>query len=761
MTKKKKKSGQKLTAKNLQIELLKFLLTQPKKQFAPRQLAGILHIDNNKDSIEHALHQLTQAGSVREFKQNKFGVALDHLTVEEDVADKPAKTAREKPMKTKAQRFQPTARQQKTVEGRVDMTRTGAAYIVTDQLDADVFVAPRYVNGALNGDQVSVLLFPQKPRRGKSADRRPEGEVLKVLKRANEFFIGTLRKSRKYAMLLPDNPNMPVDIYIPLEACGDAKDGEKVVARVTDWQDGKGRVPIGQVTQTLGAVGGNDFEMKKILINAGFELIHSEEALAEADRIPMTVPSQEIERRRDFRDVLTFTIDPEDAKDFDDALSIRKLENGNLEVGIHIADVTHYLKPDTPLDREAFRRSTSVYLVDRVNPMLPEKLSNHLCSLVPYEDRLTFSAVFEFNSRDSVVSRWFGKTVIHSDKRFTYEEAQSILDDQPGEGLQQLRNFRDLDWAVRSMARIARTMRKAREKEGAIGFESDEVRFRLAEDGTPIEAYVKDRIETNLLIEDFMLLANKEVALFIDRKAASEREIPFVYRVHDLPDMEKVQELARFAREMGHPMKVSTPKQIAQSYNHLMKAARKDERLKLLEPLAIRTMAKAVYSTSNIGHYGLGFSHYSHFTSPIRRYADVLAHRLLERNLDGRTYRMDKSKLEEQCKHVSSQEKKAADAERESIKYKQAELMRRHLGETFEGYVSGMIERGFFVELPDSLAEGLVDFRYLDDTYILEEGGLSAKGRRYKNVIKMGDKVRIRITGVDLQKRQIEMELVE
>ncbi|MFN0015670.1 MAG: ribonuclease R [Saprospiraceae bacterium] len=757
MTKKKKAGGKKLTAQNLQIEILKFLLTQPKKQFAPAQLAGILHIENNRDSVEHALYQLVQAGSVSEQKDGKFGIALERLTTPEARAEKQPKPTVEK--KSLLQR-RSAVTQQKVVEGRVDMTRTGAAYIVTDSLDTDVYIAQRYLSGALNGDTVSVLLFPAQPRFRGRTERKPEGEVLKVLKRANEFFIGTLRQSRKYALVLPDNPNMPVDIYVPLEACADARDGEKVVVRITDWQEGKGRVPLGKVTQRLGEAGGNDFEMKKILINAGFELNHSDEAMTEAEAIPATVSPQEIERRRDFRDVLTFTIDPEDAKDFDDALSIQQLENGNLEVGIHIADVTHYLKPGTPLDEEAFRRSTSVYLVDRVNPMLPEKLSNNLCSLVPYADRLTFSAVFVFDAKNKIVSRWFGKTVIHSAKRFAYEEAQTILDGQPADGLRQLEIFPQLDWAVKTLDRLAKVMRRDRERNGAIGFDTEEVRFRLDENGSPIEAYVKERKDAHLLIEDFMLLANKEVALLMEQKGEGQQEIPFIYRIHDLPNMDKVADFARFAYEMGHPMKVDTPKQIAESYNALMRAAQKDERLKVLEPLAIRTMAKAVYSAKNIGHYGLGFSHYAHFTSPIRRYSDVLAHRLLERNLDGRAFRMDKSKLEEQCKHISNQEKKAADAERESIKFKQAELLRKHVGEVFEGYVSGMIERGFFVELPGSLAEGMVEFRHLDDAYHLEEGNLRAKGRRYGRVIKMGDKVRVRITAVDLAKRQIEMDMI-
>lgn len=779
MTKKKKFGGKKLTAQQLQIEILKFLLGHPKKQFSPQQITEQLRVENNNDSAEHALRQLLEVGSVAEFSLNRFGIALSKLTSapveEEEATEKPYKNREERNRedRSRVEKYKsPASKTRKVIEGRVDMTRTGAAYIVSELLDTDVYVSPKYVNGALNGDTVQVLLFPAPPqRRSGQPMRKPEGEVLQVLKRANEFFLGTLRISRKYALFLPDNPNIQTDIYVPLEACSDARDGDKVVIRVTDWQEGKGRVPIGKVTQVLGNVTGNDFEMKRILINQGFQLQHSEEAEAEAARIPETISPQEIERRRDFRDVLTFTIDPEDAKDFDDALSIQTLENGHLEIGVHIADVTHYLIPDSAIDKEAFERSTSVYLVDRCNPMLPEKLSNNLCSLVPEQDRLTFSAVFTFDEKDKLVKRWFGKTVIYSDKRFSYEQAQTILENKPSPELKAHPLFEQLDWALKNLDRIAKKMRKEREKNGAISFETDEVRFRLAEDGTPLEAYVKERKDAHLLIEDFMLLANKEVALYMQPPAQprsakqpaihSGAEIPFIFRIHDLPDMSKVADFARFAAELGHPIKVDTPQQIAKSFNELMHAARKDERLKLLEPLAIRTMAKAVYSADNIGHYGLGFSHYSHFTSPIRRYSDVLAHRILERNLDGKTYRVDKSKLEEQCKHISNQERKAADAERESIKYKQAEFVKNHIGETFEGVVSGMIERGFFVELKDSKAEGLVEFKYLDDVYTLEEGNLRAKGRRYKNEIKMGDKLMVRIAAVDLQKRQIEMELVE
>ena len=805
MTKKKKHSGKKLTAQELQIEILKFLLGHPKKSFAPRQITDQLRIENNRDSAEHALLQLVQAGSVAQFADNKFGIALGRLTIE----DKPQassghrepSTAHREPSTTRrapstihrepstVHREPSTVHREpstvnrppstrKIVEGRVDMTRTGAAYIVSELMDTDVYVPPKYVNGALNGDIVRVMLFAPAPFRGgrrnvPTTQRKPEGEVLEVLKRANEFFIGTIRLNRKYALFIPDNPNVPTDIFIPIEAIHDAKDGDKAVVKVTDWQEGKGRVPVGKVTQVLGKIGGHELEMNKILINAGFQLSHSEEAELEAARIPDTISPQEIERRRDFRDILTFTIDPEDAKDFDDALSIRELENGNLEIGIHIADVTHYLKPDSALDREAFERSTSVYLVDRCNPMLPEKLSNNLCSLVPEQDRLTFSAVFAFDPKDKIVSRWFGKTVIHSAKRFSYEEAQTILDKKPSEELQNHPRFDELEWALKNLQRLASKMRKEREKNGAIGFETDEVRFRLAPDGTPLEAYVKERKEAHLLIEDFMLLANKEVALYMQPPLKAKKEdtpesvargsaiVPFIFRIHDLPDMSKIADFARFALELGVQMKVDTPKQIAQSFNELMKRARTDDRLKVLEPLAIRCMAKAVYSPNNIGHYGLGFTHYAHFTSPIRRYSDVLAHRILERNLDGKTYRVDPSKLEEQCKHISNQERKAAEAERESTKYKQAEFMSTRIGETFDGVISGIIERGFFVELAGSKAEGLVDFKYLDDTYTLEDGNLRATGRRYKKSYKMGDRIKVKIAAVDLAKRQVEMELVD
>ncbi len=750
--------GRKLTAQALQVAILQYLLAHPKKALTARQIGVDLKLDNNKDAIEHAIARLVMAGSVTPYPNDKFGVALDRLTLQERPAPKPGRGA-DQTVKKEQQR---SKRAPDTfITGKVDMTRTGAAYVVTDDMDSDVYVSPRYVNNALNGDLVRVLLFQRSPQRRGGPARKPEGEIVEVLHREQDHFIGTLQMGKKHAVLVVDNMYMHTDLYVPLESTAGALHGDTVVVRVTDWQEGKGRMPMAKVTKNLGRAGGNDFEMNKILINAGFELEPSPEALAEAGNIPAAIPDQEIARRRDFRDVLTFTIDPEDARDFDDALSYRTLETGHTEVGIHIADVTYYLKPGSHMDKEAFKRSTSVYLVDRVCPMLPEQLSNNLCSLVPEEDRLTFSVVVEFDAQDRVVKRWFGRTVIHSDKRLTYEEAQSILEKKPFKHLQELPTLEAMTQALLHLGRLSKAMRKRREKNGSINFDSEEVRFRLAEDGTPLEAFVKERKDAHLLIEDFMLLANQEVAVFVDALGASSQEVPFIYRVHDLPNMEKVAEFARFAYALGHPMKTDTPKQIAASFNSLMHAAEKDERLKPLMPLAIRTMAKAIYDVRNIGHYGLGFSHYAHFTSPIRRYSDVLAHRILERNLDGKMWRMDADKLSEQCKHISSQERKAADAERESVKLKQAEYLSTRIGQVYTGIVSGFIDRGFFVELPDTRAEGLVSFRDLDDLYALDESGLRAKGKRFGKTVQIGDRVDVRIASVDLHKRQIDMEWIE
>lgn len=727
MTKKRRTTskikGQKLTTKQLQYEILKILRRNPKKRYNPKQLIRKMKVQNNKDAVQFALDKLVESQKVVNLGDYKYK------------------------FETRSPSDSPTdnGNNRQTVTGRVDMTRMGSAYIIIDGQDQDVHVAAKYMHGALNGDIVKIRTWYPRGR------RKPEGEVMEVVERSQAHFMGTYWEYPKYALVTPDGP-VPMDILVDKENNRGAKDGEKVVVKVTEWPEGKQQHPIGIITSVLGQAGSSDIEMKSILINTGFQLDFPEEVVQQSEAIPLEIDPQEIARRRDMREILTFTIDPDTAKDFDDALSYRKLENGNTEVGVHIADVTHYVHENSPLDKEAFDRSTSVYLVDRVLPMLPEKLSNGVCSLRPNEDKLVFSAIFEFDKNTQVVKRWFGKAVIHSNRRFAYEEAQEVLDGKSEELADELHDLN----------RIAKVLKKRRFKQGSINFETDEVKFRLAEDGTPIDVYIKERKDAHMLIEDFMLLANREVATFINRKSKDlQKEIPFVYRIHDLPDLDKAAEIARFAAELGFDMDVSSPEVLARSYNKLQKAAETDHALKLLQPLAIRTMAKAEYSTENIGHYGLGFDYYSHFTSPIRRYSDVLAHRLLERNLDDHTFIANKMELEEQCKHISRQERKAVEAERESIKYKQVEFIEKHVGEEFDGIVSGFSDRGVFIELEGNHCEGMVNFNTMEETFELADSRLFMLGKRSGIRVKMGDKVRVKIIEADLTRRRIDMGWID
>ncbi len=709
------KKERKFSASELQREVLRLFKENPKKQFNPKQIANKLQLGNSKDAVAHALGKLTEAGHLKPLGDFKFK------------------------LKEAAARFLP----KKTLTGYVDMTRTGAAYIECEGHEQDVYVSAKGLGSALHGDLVELSVWTPRGR------RKPEGEVMKIIERASDVFVGTIHLRGKQAVVVPSNPQVAMDIYVDLADTKEAEHGDRVIVKITQWHKTPSQHPRGVVTTLLGAEG-SDLEMKVILIGKGFQLDFPEEVVTESEAISDLIPASEIQLRRDFRDVTTFTIDPEDAKDFDDALSYRVLENGNIEVGVHIADVTHYLKTGTELDKEAYKRSTSVYLVDRVLPMLPERLSNNLCSLRPNEDKLTFSAVFEFNEKDQLVNRWFGKTIIHSDRRFSYEQAQTGLETVEGDFAEELK----------ILNRIAHKLRKDRFKNGAIDFDTEEVRFRLDANGVPTEVFVKERKDAHMLIEDFMLLANKEVAIFINKKMENQAEIPFVYRIHDYPNDEKVKELSLFAKELGFQMRINTPQEIAASFNRLAEATDENEAFKLLMPLAIRTMAKAEYSTENIGHYGLAFDFYSHFTSPIRRYSDVLAHRILFENLGESTFRADKSRLQEQCKHISLQERKAMEAERESIKYKQVEFMQKHVGEVFDGLVSGIIERGIFVELLESKCEGMVGFDTLNEPFDVADGRLRAKGIRSGRVFKMGDHVKVLILQTNLAKRQIEMELV-
>lgn len=720
---KKKIKGQKLTARQLQGEVFRLFKRNPKKRYNPKQIARKLKIDNNRDSIEFAVQKLMERAKIVEVGDYKFQLSHD---------EKPSENATT------------SGGDRRQYEGIVDMTRAGSAFIVCEGLEEDVFIHARKLNGALNGDKVKIeAWFP----RGR---KKAEGVVTDVITRNTDFFIGTLKRSKKYAFVVPDKENMPVDIYVDLQNINEARDGEKVVVRITEWHEGNDRSPEGIITSVLGKPGSNDIEMKSILINNGFELDFPDEVIEESEDLRSDIPIAEINLRRDMRKVTTFTIDPDTAKDFDDALSLEYMDDESFEIGVHIADVSHYVKAGSALDGEAYKRSTSVYLVDRVLPMLPERLSNELCSLRPNEDKCTFSAVFTFDKNDKLTKSWFGKTVIHSDHRFAYEGAQEVMTSGEGDYAEELKKLNTL----------AKKLRKKRFKNGSIDFDAEEVKFRLDEEGKPIEAYVKKRIDAHMLIEEFMLLANKGVAKFINEKSKG-LEIPFVYRIHDEPDADKVADLAKFAKEMGIILDVSTPEKLAAAYNQLTEEAKTNDAVKLLEPIAIRTMSKAVYSTENIGHYGLGFSFYSHFTSPIRRYSDVLAHRILEQNLGDRTLRVKKEPLEEKCRHISSQERKATAAERESIKYKQVEFIKDHIGEDYEAIVSGIIDRGIFVEIKANKCEGMVGFETMSEPFDVPENRLKATGKRTGKTYKMGDTVWIRVTGADLRRRRIEMSLID
>jgi len=718
---KKPSKSQKTKENKIELEkkILNLLESKPKKTFTANQIAKKFKLPHLVAEVEAYLSKLKKESKAYEPDDGKFRLDRFYFITQKKNPEGAVFT------------------------GRVDMTRTGSAYIITDQLDNDIYVSSRKVNNALNGDTVEVKIFTG----GRKTN--PSGEVIKVIKRHTKEFIGTVYEAGNRLFVGSDNSGNPFDIWLRDEEVDKVESGDKVIAEVISWPERPGHFPIGKVVEKLGKQGSDDIEMKAILLKNGFKLNFPAEVLQEVEKVGDVLTEEDLLGRADLRHLDSFTIDPIDAKDFDDALSFRHLENGNREIGVHIADVTHYVREGSALDKEAFERSTSVYLVDRVLPMLPEKLSNNLCSLRPNVDRLAFTALFELDSNSKVVRRWFGKSVIHSKRRFTYEEAQEIMDRQEGD-------FVD---ALLELNRIAGILRDRRFRSGSINFETDEVRFELDKDGYPIEIFVKERKPVHMLVEDFMLLANREVGAFISEKK-SGAPIPFVYRVHDLPDPMKIADFALFAKELGFSFNLSTPQKIAQSFNRLSESAKTNAALEVLQPLAIRSMAKAIYTTENIGHYGLGFEYYSHFTSPIRRYSDVLAHRILEKNINS-TYRMDKEVLESKCQHISIMERHAMSAERESIKYKQVEFLQKRAGEEFDGYVTGMIERGIFVELEHILCEGLISFDSMDDYYEMTGHRLAARGRKSGRIIKMGDRIRVRLLDTNLNRRQIELELIK
>lgn len=629
--------------------------------------------------------------------------------------------------------------------GRVDMKSTGKAYVTPEKGGEDVFISANNTGQALHEDLVKVYLFPQRK------NHKTEGQIVEVLERKKTDYVGVISISKQFGFLAPDSSKMPVEIFVPKEALNQAKNGQKVIVRITQWPEGS-KNPFGEVIKVLGMPGDNNVEMQSILAEYNFPLQFPQAVEEEVNKIKPEISADEIAKRRDYRNILTITVDPADAKDFDDALSLRKLENGNWEVGVHIADVAHYVREGSPTDAEAQDRGTSIYLVDRTIPMLPERLSNDLCSLRPDEEKLCFAAVFEMNEKAIVLNEWIGKTVIKSARRYAYEEVQAIIEGGEGQYKEE----------VLVLHQLASRLREQRMKAGSINFHSEEVKFILDENGKPIDTYVKVQQESHMLIEDFMLLANRTVAEKIGKPQGRKKVKTFVYRIHDEPNPEKLNTFLQFIGKLGYSMNISSRQRLVKSYNDLFKAVEGKGEKNLVETIAIRTMAKAEYSTQNIGHYGLAFKFYTHFTSPIRRYPDLIAHRLLERYLIENKDSVSADSLEPVCKHASEMERRAADMERESIKYKQAEYLSDKVGKVFEGLISGVSKWGIFVELKQSKCEGMVRYSEMPgDYYYLDEDNYRVIGQSHGKMYRLGDPVTVQVKNVDLARKKLDFIILD
>lgn len=635
------------------------------------------------------------------------------------------------------------------ISGRLSMNSSASAYLVNNDLPKDIYISKNNTNKALHLDEVVVKVI-------EGNGRSIEGEVVEITSRFRTEFVGTIQVSKNYAFFVPDSNKLPIDFYVASSKTLGAKDGQKVVVRLIEWKE-KSKNPNGEVIRVIGDAGEHETEIHSILEEYGLPYDFDGDVIAEAEAISEIIPQAEIDKRRDMRDVLTFTIDPADAKDFDDALSVQWID-GVLEVGVHIADVSHYLRPDTQLDKEAYARGTSVYLVDRCIPMLPERLSNGLCSLRPNEDKLCFSAVFKLDQNGHVVDEWYGRTVIHSNHRFTYEEAQEIIEkgfaaawdivnDEPP--------VHDLINAIVHLDKIAKKMRQQRLNKGSISFDKQEIRFKLDENNKPVDIIFKIGKDSNKLIEEYMLLANRHVAKFIN-----DKKLPMINRAHDKPNFDKLNKLKDFIKQFGYDIKTEDPIDIRRTLNQLLIDVRGTAEEDMINNLVVRTMQKADYGVVNIGHYGLGFKDYTHFTSPIRRYPDVMVHRLLARYLEDKPS-PKVEKLSSKCTYLSEREKKAQKAERDSVKYMQCVYMTERIGKVYDGVVNAITDYGLFVEIIESKCEGFIRLSDIGgDTYTADTANYQIKGFNKGEVIRLGDRVKIVVKGVDVEKKTIDFTLI-
>ncbi|MDG1110580.1 MAG: ribonuclease R [Polaribacter sp.] len=738
MTRKKKKIYKKKgnVVKDLTKNIFRILNEDTSKSYNYKQISSKLSISDTdgKTQIIKRLAELTGTQKIVEVDRGKFKMNQDR----------------------------------KYTTGTLDITSNGNGYFISDDYEDDIFIPNSNLGKGLHNDKVKAYVFK------KRNSKKYEADVVEVLERAKTQFVGVLQKNKNFGFVVPDNNKMYADIFISENKMNGAEDGDKVQATISDWP-AKSKNPFGEITAVLGKPGEHNTEMHSILLEYDLPYEFPTEVEQEADNLSIEITKEEIGKRRDMRKDLTFTIDPKDAKDFDDALSFTKLENGNFEIGIHIADVSHYLTPKTILDDEAFERATSVYLVDRVVPMLPEKLSNGVCSLRPHEEKLTFSAVFEINPKAQLVNEWFGRTVTYSDQRFAYEEAQSIIDNctlspvvkpytMPLEVSILDKEYEvtpEIVEATLKLDELAKILRKKRMQQGAISFDRVEVKFNLDEAANPIGVFFKTSQDANKLIEEFMLLANRKVAEFIGFSKGKATNKTFIYRVHDEPDIEKLAALQNIISKFGYKINTETKESTSESLNQLLSDVSGKAESNMIETLTIRTMSKAVYTTQNIGHYGLAFNYYSHFTSPIRRYPDVMTHRLLQHYLDGGDT-PKAIKYEENCKHSSKREELASKAERASIKYMQIKYMQNHNDEVFEGVITGVTEWGIYVEISSNKCEGMVRIRDIkSDFYSFDEQQFAIVGQATKQIYQLGDDVKVQVKNADLERKHLDFNLIE